>query len=91
MSRCCTTTRRRCPAQGNECGNPAIADPAFESLLGLDFRLREDSPLRDAGGAAQPPGTYDFDGRDRINGTHVDIGAVENAVRFFADGFETLP
>ena len=69
-------------------GNLAVEDPLFESLLGLDFRLRFESPLRDAGSAAQPPGNIDFDGLARINGPFVDIGAFENDEMLFFDGFE---
>lgn len=72
-------------------GNLAVEDPQFESLLGLDFRLRSESPLRDAGSAAQPPGDADFNGFKRINGDGVDIGAFENDTVMFLDGFETTP
>ena len=72
-------------------GNLAIEDPLFASLLGLDFRLRDTSPLRDAGSTVHPPGSADFNGLKRINGAGVDIGAFENDVAMFQDGFETFP
>lgn len=69
-------------------GNLDVEDPQFENLLALDFRLRDTSPLRDVGSAAQPPGAVDFHGLARVNGDGVDIGAFENAAAVFGDGFE---
>lgn len=63
------------------------ADPAFVGAG--DFRLRADSPARDAGNtvlAADIP--FDLDGAARVVGAAVDIGAWEIGDAIFANGFD---
>jgi parallel beta-helix repeat protein len=53
-------------------------DPAFMALSGADFRLQANSPCVDAGDdTAVNSGETDLDGKSRIMGAHVDIGAYE--------------
>ncbi|HEY3269030.1 MAG TPA: right-handed parallel beta-helix repeat-containing protein [Armatimonadota bacterium] len=64
-------------------GNVAV-DPRFAAPEHNDLRLRPDSPLRDAGDSAYvSPGQTDVDGRARVIGPRVDIGASEVDGRTF--------
>ena len=55
-----------------------------------NYRLSSASPLRNAGViGAYPFGALDLDGNQRIYGPEVDIGAYENTVAIFGNGFET--
>jgi hypothetical protein len=63
-------------------GNVSVADPGFFDADGadVDLRLKETSPLIDAGTDALPLGTTDFDAHPRVAGDQVDIGAYEYPV-----------
>lgn len=52
-------------------------DPRFVDAPGGDFRLRADSPARDAGSNHPDLGATDLDGRQRVLGGKVDLGAYE--------------
>ncbi len=63
------------------------ADPSFVGAG--DFRLRSDSPARDAGNTALTADIpLDLDGAQRVVGAAVDIGAWEVGDAIFADGFD---
>ena len=63
------------------------ADPRF--VGSADFRLRSDSPARDAGNSAWTTGIpTDLDGAPRVFGAAVDIGAWEVGDPIFANGFD---
>ncbi|HEY3267146.1 MAG TPA: right-handed parallel beta-helix repeat-containing protein [Armatimonadota bacterium] len=74
---------------GNPAGNyqgvtPGLTDisldPLFADRAGANYRLQPASPCINAGDdAAVLPGETDADGRQRIAGLHVDIGAYEYA------------
>ena len=54
------------------------ADPQFASLHYGDLHIQRDSPCIDRGNdAVVPPGDVDLDGKARIMGAGVDIGAYE--------------
>lgn len=74
----------------NVLGNVDLDDPLFANVLALDFRLRFESPLRDAGTTSFVLGEVDFADLPRINGDGVDIGAFENDDAVLRDGFETV-
>jgi hypothetical protein len=74
----------------NVLGNVDLDDPLFTNVLALDFRLRFESPLRDAGTTSFVLGAVDFADLPRINGDGVDIGAFENDDAVLKDSFETL-
>lgn len=69
-------------------GNIAWEDPRFVNLLAFDLRLRDDSPLRDAGTLDHATPPIDFAGAPRVNGHGVDIGAFETQTVLFLDGYE---
>jgi hypothetical protein len=63
------------------------ADPSFVGAG--DFRLRSDSPARDAGNSAFTTDIpVDLDGATRVVGAAVDIGAWEVGDTIFANGFD---
>lgn len=69
-------------------GNFAFANPLFAGPG--NYRLRSDSPLLNAGTIGSYPFfTVDLDGQTRVFGPSVDIGAFENHVAIFGNGFET--
>jgi hypothetical protein len=69
-------------------GNVAFVNPLFVGPG--NYRLRSDSPLLHAGTiGAYPFYTFDLDGQTRVYGPGVDIGAFENHVAIFGNGFET--
>jgi len=72
-------------------GNINAANPGFVNVLASNYRLRMDSPLRNAGTAGYFLGTVDFDGFERINDGKVDIGAYENREVVFRDSLEATP
>lgn len=72
-------------------GNLAFADPGFVDLFVGDFRLADDSPLREAGNGGFDLGALDYRGRPRLNDAQYDIGAFENDTLVFRNGFETQP
>jgi hypothetical protein len=59
--------------------------------FGGDYRLRFESPLRNAGTDGYTLGPLDLDGRNRLNEAQFDIGAYENREVMLRDGFEDLP
>jgi hypothetical protein len=64
-----------------------LADPRFVGAQ--DFRLRGNSPARDAGNTALAAGiSVDLDGAPRVFGPAVDIGAWEVGDSIFANGFD---
>ena len=67
---CCTT-----PLPGGS-GNIA-AEPLFRDLLGGNLRLQPNSPCINLGANASAPDLADLDGRSRIVGGRVDMGAYE--------------
>lgn len=75
------------PAQN--IGNIAAPNPGFVDAANDDFRLRQDSPLLDAGDRAISAGDFDLDGNARTNGLDRDIGAYELQYMVFADSFES--
>ena len=58
---------------GNIVAAPCFVDPATG-----DYRLRDDSPCIDAGDDSCVTTQTDLDGKARIYGAHVDLGAFEN-------------
>ncbi|HTY86022.1 MAG TPA: PKD domain-containing protein [Candidatus Acidoferrum sp.] len=68
---CCTMPR---PASGS--GN-ITNGPAFVNLAGGNLRLKTTSPAINVGTNAYAPGSLDLDGRPRIVGSTVDMGAYE--------------
>lgn len=69
-------------------GNLALTNPQFAGSG--NYRLRSDSPLRNAGEIGfYGFYTVDLDGKDRIFGPSVDMGAYENNVAIFGNGFDT--
>jgi hypothetical protein len=64
-------------------------DPGFVDPVNDNFRLRQDSPLVDAGERFVDGEEMDLDGNARPNGRGNDIGAYELQYMVFADGFET--
>jgi PKD repeat protein len=70
LTYCCTSPLPNGP--GNFIANPLFVNPA-----GGDYRLQAGSPCINAGNNANAVGTTDLDGRPRIVGGAVDIGAYE--------------
>jgi hypothetical protein len=66
-----------------------LADPGFVGAATGNFRLRVSSPLRDAGTSSFTFGIDDLDGRPRVNGPRVDVGAYETQEALLSDDFET--
>ena len=73
---------------GVSIGNLVTATPGFVDALALDFRLRDDSLLVDAGTGGVVMTALDVAGRPRLNGQQFDIGAHELQRVVFVDGFE---
>jgi PKD repeat protein len=71
LNYCCTT-----PDPGGGAGN-LTAEPLFADRLNGNLRLLAHSPCINAGADASVPGTTDLDGRPRIVGGTVDMGAYE--------------
>jgi hypothetical protein len=74
--------------------NLSDGDARFRDAANGDYRLRFDSPARDAGNNDVPDGlgTSDALGFERVVNDIVDIGAIEyGAEVVFANGFETPP
>ena len=71
LNYCCTT-----PLPANGIGN-FTNDPVFVDLASANARLQGNSPCINAGANAWAPGATDLDGRPRIVGGTVDIGAYE--------------
>lgn len=70
---------------------PIAGTPGFVDAAAGDFRLRNDSPLIDRGlgvPAYYGYNFFDLDGRNRVRNGVPDVGAYENQVFVFADGFE---
>lgn len=80
--------------EGSPAGNiaPGTGDPGFVSVN--DARLRPHSPLIDSGTDSPQggAGTFDADGRARVQGAAIDVGAFEAAPApddlIFRDGFQ---
>jgi hypothetical protein len=70
---CCTT-----PLPTNGLGN-LTNEPLFVNLTGGDLHLQANSPCINAGLNSAAPGPVDLDGRPRILGGTVDMGAYESA------------
>lgn len=72
-------------------GNNLIGvDPLFVDAANGNYRLKSNSPARDAG-AATPPGglgLFDLDGNPRTFGPAADIGAYEIGDEIFKNGFD---
>jgi hypothetical protein len=69
LNSCCTTPLPP-SGTGNLTNNPVFIDPASGN-----FRLQTNSPCIDAGSGS--PGATDLDGRPRLVGVKIDIGAYE--------------
>jgi hypothetical protein len=68
--------------------NLALAAPGFVNPANNNYRLRLDSPLRNAGTSGYLLPNVDLDGNVRIADGVPDIGAFEREGVLFADGFE---
>ena len=71
LDHCCTT-----PLPTSGAGN-ITGDPVFMNAAGGDFHLQASSPCVNRGANAAAPGPTDLDGRPRIVGGRVDLGAYE--------------
>ncbi len=78
LNYCCTT-----PLPSSGAGN-IIAEPLFAGRLLGNLRLQTNSPCIDAGLIAPTTGDTDLDGRPRIVGGKVDMGAYESQGAFVA-------
>ena len=86
-SYCCTT-----PTNGLLNADHCLeADPLFADASGLNFRPGEGSPCIDAGHNADAKSDQDLDGRPRILGGTVDLGAYEMPRRRIARWETSLP
>jgi hypothetical protein len=70
LSYCCSTPLF--PGPGNFTNEPALVNP-----IGGNFRLQSNSPCIDTGNDSLVLASTDLDGRPRIVGPHVDVGAYE--------------
>lgn len=70
--------------------NTSLTDPGFVDPFSVDYRLRFDSPLRNAGTGGFALGSFDFNGDARLNDGQFDVGAFENDEIVLDDGFETV-
>jgi len=70
LNYCCTSRQPR--GTGN-----IITAPAFVDYAGGNLRLQSNSPCINAGNNSYSPGSTDLDGRPRIVGGTIDIGAYE--------------
>lgn len=73
LNYCCTTPR---PWSSTSTGNMTTT-PSFVNLAGGNLRLQSNSLCINAGNNASIPGASDLDGRPRIVGGTVDMGAYE--------------
>ena len=72
----------------SQSGNFAYVNPLFEGPG--NYRLASASPLLNTGTIGEYPfAAFDLDGGARVYGPSVDIGAYENKVAIFGNGFET--
>jgi hypothetical protein len=72
LTHCCTT-----PQPTNGWGGNITNEPLFIDSIGGNLRLQTNSPCINAGDNVYVVGTTDLDGRPRIVGGTVDIGAYE--------------
>ena len=70
LTNCCTYPLL--PGDGNIC-----ADPRFAYVAGGDYRLRWDSPCRDAGSTNLNLPSDDLEGAPRVQNRYVDMGCYE--------------
>ncbi len=76
---------------GNRAGDPGFVAPPGPVLAGFDLRLTPGSPALDAGVPAPEAGPVDRDGRPRVSGPAIDMGAHEFPVAPPGGGSEPAP